>query len=90
MKVHTLVAFVGLGLLSTGCTAVAGGACGNNDPFSGAICLVALPGAIIETIASVGSGPVSGSGGYLRGLPLRDPAQEDRRRAALQIAGLPD
>jgi len=27
---------------------------------------------------------------YLRGLPLRDPAQEDRRRAALQIAGLPD
>jgi adenylate cyclase len=27
---------------------------------------------------------------YLRGLPLRDPDQEDRRRAALQIAGLPD
>jgi adenylate cyclase len=27
---------------------------------------------------------------YLRGLPLRDPAQEDRRRAALKIAGLPD
>jgi adenylate cyclase len=27
---------------------------------------------------------------YLRGLPLRDPAQEDRRRAALQAAGLPD
>ena len=27
---------------------------------------------------------------YLRGLPLRNPTQEDRRRAALQIAGLPD
>jgi len=27
---------------------------------------------------------------YLRGLPLRDPAQEDRRRAALQTAGLPN
>jgi adenylate cyclase len=27
---------------------------------------------------------------YLRGLPLRNPDQEDRRRSALQIAGLPD
>jgi tetratricopeptide (TPR) repeat protein len=27
---------------------------------------------------------------YLRGLPLRDPAREDRRRSALRLAGLPD
>jgi TolB-like protein/Tfp pilus assembly protein PilF len=27
---------------------------------------------------------------YRRGLPLRDPAQEDRRRAAMKAAGLPD
>jgi hypothetical protein len=34
--------------------------------------------------------PKFSASAYLRGLPLRDPAQEDRRRTALQIAGLPN
>jgi TolB-like protein/class 3 adenylate cyclase/Tfp pilus assembly protein PilF len=34
--------------------------------------------------------PKFSASAYLRGLPLRDPAQEDRRRTALQTAGLPD
>ncbi|MDH3665699.1 MAG: adenylate/guanylate cyclase domain-containing protein [Paracoccaceae bacterium] len=34
--------------------------------------------------------PKFSAGAYLRGLPLRDPAQQERRRAALRTAGLPD
>ena len=34
--------------------------------------------------------PKFSAGAYLRGLPLRDPAQQERRRTALRAAGLPD